>query len=126
MDRRRVSLVLLLLFVACTGAAIVIGGSRPALQQGVAPAVAQFAGYLFALVAAGLLMASPDGGAVNPRRLGATVLAALGVLVLLDLLVLDDGGPNIGAGFVRLVGLVVMVVVIGRLAREVSAPGRTR
>ena len=126
MDRRRVSLVLLLLFVACTGVAIVVSGSRPGLQQGVAPAVAQFAGYLCALVAAGLLLASPGGRPEGTRRLGGAVLAALLVLVLLDLFVLDDVGGDIGGGFARLAGLVVIVFATGRLARDVAAPGRAR
>jgi hypothetical protein len=126
MDRRRASLVLLLLFVACTGVAIVVGGARPALQQGVAPAVVQFAGYLLALVAAGLLLVSPGGGPGSTRRIGAAVLAALLVLVLLDLLVLDDGGPDIGAGGVRVLGLVVITVATVRLAQRLPAAGRTR
>jgi hypothetical protein len=126
MDRRRASLVLLLLFVACTGVAIVVGGARPALQQGVAPAVVQFAGYLLALVAAGLLLVSPGGGPGSTRRIGAAVLAALLVLVLLDLLVLDDGGPDIGAGGVRVLGLVVITVATVRLAQGLAAAGRTR
>jgi hypothetical protein len=126
MDRRRASLVLLLLFVACTGVAIVVGGARPALQQGVAPAVVQFAGYLFALVAAGLLLVSPGGGPGSTRRIGAAVLAALLVLVLLDLLVLDDGRPDIGAGGVRVLGLVVTTVATVRLAQRLAAAGRTR
>ena len=126
MDRRRASLVLLLLFVACTGVAIVVGGARPALQQGVAPAVVQFAGYLLALVAAGLLLVSPDEGPGSTRRIGAAVLAALLVLVLLDLLVLDDGRPDIGAGGVRVLGLVVTTVATVRLAQRLPAAGRTR
>ena len=126
MDRRRASLVLLLLFVACTGVAIVVGGARPALQQGVAPAVVQFAGYLLALVAAGLLLVSPGEGPGSTRRIGAAVLAALLVLVLLDLLVLDDGGPDIGAGGVRVLGLVVITVATVRLAQRLPAAGRTR
>jgi hypothetical protein len=55
-DRRAVSLVLLLLFVVCTGAAIVVDGSRPASASGLAPAVIQGAGYLLGLVAAVLLL----------------------------------------------------------------------
>jgi peptidoglycan/LPS O-acetylase OafA/YrhL len=125
MNRRHASLVLLLLFVACTGVAIVVGGSRPALHQGIAPAVAQFAGYLFALGAAALLLAaSRDYSAV--RRIGATVLGAVVVLVALDVFLLDDGGPNIGGGLVRVVGLVVIMVATVRLGRETAAAARTR
>jgi hypothetical protein len=121
MDRRRASLALLLLFVACTGVAIVISGSRPGLQQGIAPVVAQVAAYLSALVAAGLLLASE-----STRAIGATVLGAVLVLVLLDLFVLDDAGGDIGGGLARLAGLVVIVFATGRLARDVAAPGRAR
>ena len=125
MDRRRASLVLLLLFVLCTGIAIVVSGSRPGLEPGLAPALVQFVGYACGLVGAVLLLASatePDAGA--PRRIGGVVLGALVVLVLLDLLGTD--GTNIGAGFVRLVALVVIMVATIRLALGVSAAGRTR
>ena len=121
MDRRRVSLVLLMLFVACTGVAIVVSGSRPALHQGIAPAVVQFAGYLCALGAAGLLLP-----AVSTRAIGATVLAAVLVLVLLDLFVLDDAGGDIGGGLARLAGLVVIMVATVRLSRGIAAAGRAR
>ena len=121
MDRRRVSLVLLLLFVACTGVAIVISGSRPSPQQGVAPAVAQVAGYLCALGAAGLLLASE-----STRAIGAWVLGALAVLVVLDLFLLDDVGADIGGGLARLAGLVVTALPTIRLARgnTTAAPAR--
>jgi hypothetical protein len=121
-DRRRTSLVLLLLFVLCTGVSIVVSGSRPGLEQGLAPALAQFVGYGCALVAGALLLSSaPEESA---RRIGGVVLGALAVLVLLDLLV--AAGPNIGAGFVRLVGLVVIMVATVRLALGVAAAGRAR
>jgi hypothetical protein len=122
MDRRRVSLVLLLLFVACTGVAIVISGSRPGLQQGVAPAVAQFTGYLFALVAAGLLLAS-----ATTRVIGAAVLGALLAMVVLEVVTLDDGGgPDIGGGFIRLAGLVVIMIATVRLGRGLTTAGSAR
>jgi hypothetical protein len=117
MDRRPTSLVLLLLFVLCSGIAIVVSGSRPGLEQGLAPALVQFVGYGFALVAGLLLVSSADEG--SGRRLGGVVLGVLAVLVLLDLLAAD--GPNIGAGFVQLVGLVVMMAVTMRLALTVAA-----
>jgi len=123
MDRRRSSLALLLLFVACTGVAIVVGGSRPALQQGIAPTVAQFAGYLCALGAAALLLAAPREDSAL-RRGGATVLGAVLVLVLVELV--SAGGPDIGAGGVRLIALVVLVVASVRLAQGVAATGRSR
>jgi hypothetical protein len=118
--RRRTSLVLLLLFVLCSGIAIAVSGSRPGLAQGLAPALVQFTGYLFALAAGVLLTSSPEA---TGRRLGGAVLAALAALVLLDLLV--AAGPNIGAGFVRLIGLVVIMVATIRLALRIAA-GRVR
>ena len=122
MDRRRTSLVLLLLFVLCSGIAIVVSGSRPGTEQGLAPSLIQFAGYGCALVGGALLLSSAsEEGA---RRIGGVVLGALAVLVVLDLLV--AAGPNIGAGFVRLVGLVVIMVATIRLALGVAAAGRAR
>jgi peptidoglycan/LPS O-acetylase OafA/YrhL len=120
MNRRRMALVLLLLFVVCTGIAIVVGKSRSGLDQGVAPAVVQFAGYLCALGAAGLLLAAPREDPVL-RRVGAMVLGAALVLVLLDVVLLDDPGPNIGAGLVRVAGLVVIMVATVRLTQEGAA-----
>ena len=122
MDRRRTSLVLLLLFVLCTGIAIVVSGSRPGLEQGLAPALVQFVGYACALAAGVLLLSSASEE--TARRIGGVVLGALVVLVLLDLLV--AAGPNIGAGFVRLVGLVVIMVATIRLALGIAAAGRAR
>jgi peptidoglycan/LPS O-acetylase OafA/YrhL len=116
MDRRRTSLVLLLLFVLCSGIAIVVSGNRPGTEQGLTPALVQFVGYGFALVAGLLLVSAADEG--NGRRLGGVVLGSLAVLVLLDLLVAD--GPNIGAGFVQLVGLVAIMVATIRLAQRIS------
>ncbi len=125
MDRRRVALVLLLLFVACTGVAIVISGSRPGLQQGVAPTVVQFVGYLLALVAALVLFLRPATGlSGGDRWTGVAVSGALAVLLTVE--VVSEGGTDIGAGFVRLLGLVVIALATVRLAREVGAAGRTR
>jgi hypothetical protein len=124
MDRRRASVVLLLLFVACTGVAIVVSGSRPGLQQGVAPTVVQFLGYLFALVAAVLLIAPTADGPGRERTLGFTVLGGLAVLVAVE--VVSEGGPDIGAGFVRLIGLVVIGVATVRLGQGVTAERRAR
>jgi hypothetical protein len=70
MDRRPASLVQLLAFVACTGVAIVVSGSRPGLQQGIAPTVVQFVGHLLALAAAVLLL-------LDARPVGGSVAAAL-------------------------------------------------
>jgi len=120
MDRRRTSLVLLLLFVLCTGVAIVVSGGRAASEQGLTPALVQFVGYGCALVAGVLLLSST----ADVRRLGVVVLGAVAVLVLLDLLLAD--GPHIGAGFVELVALVVVMVATIRLAVGVAATGRAR
>jgi hypothetical protein len=123
-DRRLTALVLLLLFIGCLGVAIVVSGSRPGLQQGIAPTVAAAVGYLFALVAAVLLIipaAETQGGT---RTLGVVILAALVVLVLVDLFVAQ--GPNIGAGFVQLIGEVVILVATVRLALGVAADRRVR
>ena len=51
MDRRRTALVLLLLFVGCLGVAIVLSGSRPALQQGIGAGFVQLIGEVAILVA---------------------------------------------------------------------------
>jgi hypothetical protein len=123
MDRRRTSLVLLLLFIACIGVAVVVSGSRPGLQQGIAPTVAAFTGYLFALLAAVLMIVPTAGHPEGTRGLGFTVLGALAVLVLLDLVAAE--GPNIGAGFVQLICEVVILVVTVRLALGVARAGRT-
>jgi hypothetical protein len=122
MDRRRTAVVLLLLFVACTGVAIVVGGSRPGLQQGVAPTVVQFVGYVLALVAGLLLLRPATDAGGGDRGIAAMVLGGLAVLVAIE--VLAQGGTDIGAGFVRLVGLVVVGVATARLARGVAAARR--
>ncbi|MGY1721427.1 hypothetical protein [Blastococcus sp. SYSU DS0533] len=120
MDRRRTALVLLLLFALCSGVAIVVSGSRSGPEQGLAPSLAQFAGYALALAAAVLLLTSPEEGPVGgPRRVGGAVLAALLVLVVVDLVAAD--GPDIGAGAVHLLGLVVIMVATGRLALGLAA-----
>jgi hypothetical protein len=118
MDTRRPALIALLAFLGLTVVAIGISGSRPALQQGVAPAVVQFAGYACALAGAVLMLSRPGA-----RGTGATVLAALVVLVALEVAV-DDGSPDIGAGFVRLLCLGVLVAVTLRLMRPPTAIGR--
>jgi drug/metabolite transporter (DMT)-like permease len=125
MDRRRTALVLLLAFIACIGVAVVVSGSRPGLQQGIAPTVVAFVGYLLAAVAAVLLLVpSPEGPDRSSRTIGAMVLGAVVVLVLLDLLV--EHGPNIGAGLVQLIGEVVILVATVRLALTITRAGRLR
>ena len=125
MDRRRAALALLVLFIVCVVAAAVVSGSRPGLQQGLAPTVAAFVGYLFALVAAVLLLApGPERADRSSRTIGAMVLGAVVVLVLLDLLV--EHGPNIGAGFVQLIGEVVILVATVRLARGIARTRQVR
>jgi hypothetical protein len=124
-DRRRIALALLLACIACLIVAVLLSGSRPGLQQGIAPTVAGFVGYLLALVAAVLLLLPGPAGPDRPSRtIGAIVLGAVAVLVLLDLLV--EHGPDIGAGLVQLVGEVVIVVATVRLARGIARTSRTR
>ena len=125
MDRRRLALVLLLGFIACIGVAVVVSGSRPGLQQGIAPTVIAFVGYLLALVAAVLLLVpGPEGAGRATRTIGAAVLGAVVLLVLLDLVAAE--GPNIGAGFVQLIGEVVIVVATVRLALGTARTSRAR
>ena len=122
MDRRRTALALLMGFILCIGVAVVVSGSRPLPEQGIAPTVVAFVGYLLALVAAVLLITQQLDG--TARRLGAWVLGAVVVLVLLDLFAAD--GPNIGAGLVQLVGELVVLVATVRLALGVARAGRAR
>jgi hypothetical protein len=119
MDRRRTSLVLLLLFVACTGAAIVVSGTRPGLHQGVAPTVVQVVGYLFALAAAVLLIVPSAARRDSSPTLGFVLLGGLGILVAMEFV--SRGGTDIGAGGVRLIGLVVIGVATVRLAQSIAA-----
>ena len=127
MDRRRAALYALVGFAVATAVAIVIGGSRPAGEQGVAPLVVQGIGYAFALAAALDLLAPAAHPAGADRRLGGVLLAAVAALVLLDVAAfVDDAGANIGAGFLRLVCLVVIVAVAARLLVSTLAVGRRR
>lgn len=119
-DRRAPALAALMVFVVCTGAAIAVSGARPANDPGTAPWVLQAIGYVCAAAAAVLLLAGEDDG----RRRGALVGAVTVALVLLDLLVPDDGGADIGAGFVRLVLLLVLFVVTVGLAQAVARERR--
>ena len=121
MDRRRAALVLLLLFVACTAVAIVVSGSRPGLQQGIAPTVVQVVGYVLALVAGLLLLRPATGSAPDDRATAAFVLFGLVLLVASE--VISQGAADIGAGFVRLLGLIA--VGIGTL-RLVQGGARAR
>ena len=124
MDRRRAALYSLMAFAVATAVAIVISGSRPGTGQGIAPWVVQGIGYACALVAALELLAPAPHPAGADRKLGGVILAALAALVLLD--VFADAGPDIGAGFLRLVCLVVIVAVAGRLLVTSRATGRPR
>jgi hypothetical protein len=77
-----------------------------------------------ALLAALELLAPAAHPAGADRKLGGAVLVALAALVLLDVFAFaDPGGANIGAGFVRLVCLVVIVAVAGRLTVATRTPG---
>jgi hypothetical protein len=125
-DRLSLALALLLAFVACTGAAILISGVRPAAEPGVLPWLVQVVGYLSGL-AAGVLVPAHGGGGRSPvRAVGLLLMPALVALVLLDGLAMaaDSGGADIGVGFVRLGLLVVIAAVTVRLARAVAAARR--
>ena len=124
MDRRRAALYALVAFAIATAAAIVISGGRPAGAQGLAPLVVQGVGYACALVAALELLAPAENPAGADRKLGGAILVALTALVLLD--VFAAGGPDIGAGFLRLVCLLVIVAVAARLLASTLASGRRR
>ena len=124
MDRRRAALYALVAFAIATAVAIVISGGRPAGEQGVAPLVVQGVGYAFALAAALELLAPAENPAGADRKLGGAILVALTALVLLD--VFAAGGPDIGAGFLRLVCLLVIVAVAARLLASTLASGRRR
>ncbi len=125
MDRRRAALYLLLAFVVCTGIAILVDGTRPGQAGGQIPIAIQTVGYAAGLVA-GLLLTRPEPA--EGRRTIAVLLAAFVVLVLLDVLVLrgSEGGTNIGAGLVRLAGLVLIGLSTARIARELAAERRPR
>lgn len=120
MDRRRASLVLLFVFVGCTGAAILIGSGRAAGEQGLAPYLVQGVGVVSALGAAVLLWA--DGA----QRAGAVIGAAAGLLAVLDVLAAagGGGGADIGAGLLRLVCLLLVGMATARLAVEVARDRR--
>ena len=129
MDRRRLALVALVAFAIATAASIAVRGARPAAAQGIAPIVVQAVGYACALVG-GLALLRPAGGEVGAdRKLGGTVLAAVAVLAVLDVEAFagEAAGADVGAGFLRLICLVVVVAVAGRLvATTVTAAGRRR
>jgi len=119
-DGRRPALIALLAFLGLTFAAIMVGGSRPGLQQGVAPAVLQFIGYACALVAAVVLLRA------GARGTGAAVLGALVVLVVLEVVLGALAGVDIGGGLVRVVCLGVIVAVTLRLMRPSGGAGVLR
>ena len=124
MDRRRAALYALVAFAVATAVAIGISGARPAGDQGIAPLVVQGVGDACALVAALELLAPAPHPVGADRRLGGAILAALAVLVLLD--AFAAAGPDIGAGFLRLVWLVVNVAVAARLTQATAGSGRRR
>jgi hypothetical protein len=123
-DRRRAALYALVAFAVATAAAIAISGSRPHLAQGVAPWLVQGVGYLFALLAAAELLLPAAHPVGADRRLGGVLLVAVAGMVLVD--VFAAAGPNIGAGFRRLVCLVVIVAVAARLLMTTLPSARGR
>jgi len=123
-DRRRAALYALIVFAVASAVAIVISGSRPAGEQGALPWVVQGVGYLFAVLAAAELLLPAAHPAGADRKLGGVLLVAVTVMVGLD--VFGGGGSDIGAGFLRLVCLVVIVAVAARLLTTTLASGRSR
>jgi hypothetical protein len=121
-DRPRLAVPLLGLFVALTVLATVVDGSRPATEPGVLPWILQLAGYLCA-IAGGVVLLTVPGPGVH-RRAGVVVLAAVVVLALLDAWMGDDAGANIGGGLVRLVCLVAVVAATVRVGADAAARGR--
>ena len=128
MDRRRAALFALVVFAVGTTVSIGVSGARPGTGQGVAPAVVQGVADLFALAAGMLLLRSADRPGGADRKLGGAVIAAVAVLALLDVesFAGASGGADIGAGFARLICLLVIVAVAGRLLATSRAPGRPR
>ena len=124
MDRRRGALYGLIAFAVATAAAIAISGSRPAGEQGVAPWLVQGVGYLCAVLAAVELLLPARHPSGADRKLGGVVLLAVAGMVLVDLFAAE--GPDIGAGFLRLICLVVIVAVAARLLTTTPAAGRGR
>lgn len=124
MDRRRAALYALIVFAVASAVAIVISGSRPAGEQGALPWVVQGVGYVFGVLAAVELLLPAAHPAGADRKLGGALLVAVAVMVGLDLF--GGGGSDIGAGFLRLVCLVVIVAVAARLLTTTLASGRSR
>jgi hypothetical protein len=123
-DRRRAALLALVAFAVATAVAIVISGARPATAQGIAPTLVQAVGYVFAVLAGVELLLPAAHPAGADRKLGGVVLVAVAGMVLVD--VFAAAGPDIGAGFLRLVCLVVIVAVAARLLTTTLASGRGR
>jgi hypothetical protein len=127
-DRRRLALVALVAFAIATAIAIGVSGARPASAQGIAPFVVRVVGYCFGVLGGLALLFPADRTGVD-RKLGGAVLAAVAVLAVLDVEAFAGAaaGADIGAGFLRLICLVVVVAVAGRLvATTVTAAGRRR
>jgi hypothetical protein len=120
-ERRGLAVCLLALFIALTVLATVIAGSRPGLEPGLAPWILQVAGYLSALLGGVLLLTIPGPGA--HRRAGLVVVGAVAVLALLEALLGENAGVNIGGGFVRLVCLVAVVAVTVRMGMAAASGG---
>ena len=88
---------------------------------------ALYALVAFAVATAAAIVIGGSRPAGADSKLGGVVLASVVVLVLLDVFAFaGSGGANIGAGFLRLVCLVVIVAVAGRLTATAVAPGRRR
>ena len=125
MDRRPLALSALVLFVALTVLATVIDGSRPGLQAGIAPTILQVLGYLSALLAGVLLLTVRDPSGAH-RRGGFVVVGAVVALALLDAVMGENAGVNIGGGLVRLLCLGAVVAVTVRVGMAAASGGNRR
>ena len=121
MERRGPAVCLLALFIALTVLATIVAGSRPGLEPGLATWILQVAGYLSALVAGVLLLTVPGPG--DHRPAGFVVVGAVVVLTLLDALMGENTGVNIGGGLVRLVCLGAVVAVTVRMGMAAASGG---
>ncbi|MGY1771480.1 hypothetical protein [Blastococcus sp. SYSU D00813] len=129
MDRLRVALRLVLVLAACTGAAILLAGTRPASDPGLLPWLVQAAGHLCGLVAGLLVLGSrADGEAAAGARPGALLLPAVLALVLLDVVVAttSSGGAVVGAGLLRIVLFVAIGWAALQIARTLAEGRRAR
>ena len=102
----------------CLLAATIVSGTRPNLEQGIAPTALSLASYGLGILSALLFLAMGRRG-THPRTGLAAALTGGGALVLLvvELTVIGEprGGADIAQGLVRLIaiGALLSGVVVG-------------